>query len=411
MLELPPLVVQVHGGVELRLPEVAGQVFQQRARFLVYDDAVVQHRIIGRSKALHRLVKPPAGLGLVGQLVEGGAGQLFQAEGAGNARVLGEAHETARLYRIQLTHAAFHVGVHALVHPRKIPLIGAQNAVEPVVAHLVHDGLGLGHGHHRVFHAAARAQGPIHGGGGRIGVLAYPARVVGEGVVHVLKAFYPFRGLLIGEEHPRRDRAARGQRHTAFQHVEALISKPGEVVNAVLLVAQGFGGGIGGREFQVGAEILGGFLASGGGSQGIQAGALVGVLQLAGGPHGVVGGQGDGDVERTVLGVELALVEVGDGVPAAPVQHGRLGVPLRNLVALPHVPKPRKRGRNLHPKRRADAGRGPRRQRLRQHQLGDVGVGRVEFQLRRLAIHLEVEAIDEAPVFGFGKLKPALAVA
>ena len=56
------------------------------------------------------------------------------------------------------------------------------------------------------------------------------------------------------------------------------------------------------------------------------------VLPFAGGCDDEAGGNGDADVEVAEFAVELALIEVGNGVPAFIVVDGGFGVPLGNLV-------------------------------------------------------------------------------
>src|ERR1700761_5641229 len=58
------------------------------------------------------------------------------------------------------------------------------------------------------------------------------------------------------------------------------------------------------------------------------------VLELSCGCYSEAFGDGDPDIEVAEFAIELSLVEIGYGVPACFVIHGRLGVPLCYLEGI-----------------------------------------------------------------------------
>ena len=153
-------------------------------------------------------------------------------------------------------------------------------------------------------------------------------------------------------------------------HDKALVGKPGKVMNAIGCVAQGF------------KCIVRGFL-----------------FQYARSGYHVVFGQGNAHIEGAKVGVKLAQVEVRHGRPAFGVVHRRFGVPLSDLVGLPHAAEARKRGRYLEGERGFNDDRLPREQGFGQLKQGYVGVVLVGREQGRHIIHPEIQAGQAAEFF------------
>ena len=195
MLELPLLEVGVQALVHGVLTEVGHQVVHHQGGLHVDRGAVVD-RGEGCGGLFDGLIKVAARVEAITELVLQ-AMSIAQAScdlpEEGNAQV----ETTGRIAR---THVAqFHEAVHAFIHPRMIALVAAEDAVEPVVAHLMRDHIVQAHGiarvtddgDHRVFHAAARADGAVQRGGPVVGVVAYELTVEPHALVHVLHGLVP----------------------------------------------------------------------------------------------------------------------------------------------------------------------------------------------------------------------------
>ncbi len=310
-----------------------------------------------------------------------------------------------------------HEAVHALVHPRVIAFVAGQDAVEPVVAHLVRDhvvqAFGIAHvaddGDHRIFHAAARADGAIHRRAGVVRVFAHPLAVAQHALVERLDPHgLPFLRVLRGEEGPGGHRAATpGQHHLSLADDEAFVGEPGEVMHVVLHVAQGLHLRGGDRELVVarfaGPQVGDGFrVLPFRGGHAVHQGPFLFVLEEPRSAHYIVRGQGDRHIVAAELTVELALGEVGHGVPAAPVEHRGLGEPLGDVVGLPGMAQPREFAvGDLHAEGRGDGDGTARGKRSGQLHPADVRVLRMVAPGQGAVVREEVEAVDPA-TFGLG---------
>ncbi len=247
MLELPLLEVGMQAFVHGLLAEVGHQVVHDQARLHVHAGAVVAAGEVAAGER-ERLIEVASRVEAVAQLH--GIARADDAVAEDEARqIVGDDGGAAGVPRAHV--AELQEGVHALVHPRVVALVAAQYAVEPVVAHLVRDHLvergaaGLADdGDHGVLHAAACADGAVDGRAGIIRVLTHVRAVEAHALVHIGDCLGPVQRVLRGEERPggHLARAVR-QDHASLAHDEALVSEPREVVNAVLHVADGLGGG------------------------------------------------------------------------------------------------------------------------------------------------------------------------
>ena len=401
MPELPPLVVGMHSAVQGLSACVAFQQIQSQWRQNVRAYKVVD-RLERVGMGFRRLMQVSAGLEKVAKLplIHGGAAQqVVNGTVAFAVCVIG------------LGIPLFIITIQPLVHPGVVALIGGQDAVEPVVPYLMRDDhvqrLGTAHpaniGDHRVLHAAARAQGGLHSRSLRIGVFPNLFGVKLQCPLDVKGPFVPVVLVFGCEKCPGLHGFAGRQGSRIVAHLKALVGKPGEVVHIFGRVHQGFEGFSGRWKSPV--CILRKRLPA----ECEQALALGLILQSAGSAHLIVFRQGDADFVVAKFRIKLAHVEVGHGVPAFVVIHGRLGIPLCDGVALVHMAEAGEDIGQIHPEWGVDFHLCIRGQRLGKHQNGNINMLWVVAPGYGLAIRGEAEGVYAAELIFTGKVEVRLA--
>ena len=414
VVELPLVEVELHGLVEGDLAQVRLQHRERRRGLLVDDGAVVQ-RGEAVAVALDGLVRAKTRWEQVAQLVDPLVLEVLQLEALGQVVLAAKQQGDVLVLAVFGQEVAGLVErVDALVHPRVFTLVAAEDAVEPVVADLVDDDRfqarvaagGADDRHVGVFHAAARGDGAVHGRDLVVGVVPIPERVAIRRVVEVFRGLLPKLALFRREHGPRGDLPlVPWQDDGAAQDLVALVRKPREIVDVVLAVVQRLGALGGFREGVLGvlpALVLDPHL--GVGRQTVQA-RLLGVVvlrtrhQVACGAHRVVGGKGDFHVVAAVLREELALAEVGHGVPTLVVVDRGLGEPLGDLVRLSDMSQARDAAAgDVDPEGGFDDHAAAGRQGFGQLHLGDVDVLRVLTPGERLLGAGEGQGVDASEV-------------
>jgi hypothetical protein len=170
------------------------------------------------------------------------------------------------------------------------------------------------------------------------------------------------------------------------------IGEPGEVVDIFLEVMKGFdrdagrrNGGVGGVRRSAGPH-------------------------LSGGSNDIIFGDGDTYVIIPEFAIEFALVEIRDGVPAFAVVHGRLGVPLGDLVGIADVSTPGEVEGQLFMKRGGDKGRSTGREGMWKDNFYDIDIAGMVFHAGCFSVDAEVQPVDIAfPIF-IGKVEIRMAV-
>ena len=193
MLEFPGIKVGLHAPVKPLGAEAVAQVIEGGGGFFVDHGAVVDGaEVVG--VALHRLVNGHPGAQEIGEYIPALVGFPDQVEALHERRGAFFKPGQPELIAVFLDEVPGLVeGVDALVHPRVGAFVAAEDAVKPVVPHLVDDHslqpqgapAVANDGDVGVFHAAARTDGAVHRGHVVVRVLPVPFGVVVGGVLDV----------------------------------------------------------------------------------------------------------------------------------------------------------------------------------------------------------------------------------
>ena len=341
MIVVPGIVIVVHARFKIVLAHILFQPVHHQRGLVVYVQPVVDLGKVGRG-LLYGLVVVGVGLRIVYQ------GFVYSYPYTLGLCLLG--YVAGGLLFVE--------GVHAFIHPGVVAFVGAQHAVKPVVAGLMHHHTfqrayrsAVYDGNCGVLHTAAGMHIALHGLYRLVGIWAYPFAVVLHGLFEVVSSLHPLFLVHRQESGPCSNQfIIAGRVHGILAHHPALVCKPGKVVYAVFVVVQGLHCHVAGHRslFVQGISRQGLF------GQLVQPTVLLFIKAVAAGHYYIVSRQGDVHIIRSVIAVKLALVQVRDGMPSLAVVYSRLREPLRDKVGLPGMPHAGKHGGYLHFERRGD---------------------------------------------------------